>query len=105
MSALEHWLDLITAAIGSFIAAVAGVAMRHAHKVQRGERPPTWSRIWWDAPTVFVMGLAGGAIGEWLNHSYGMPELFGSVIAASLGYLGPSAVDRTLEWLERRGKS
>jgi hypothetical protein len=89
------------AAVGSFIAAIAGVAMRHAHKAQRGEKF-IWSRIWLDAPTVFVMGLTGSAAGQWLHGAYGMPELFGGVIAASLGYLGPSAVDRALEYLEKR---
>ena len=102
--ALTHWFGLIAAAVGSFIAAAIGVAMRHAHKVQRGEPGPGWSRIWLDAPTVFVMGIAGSGAGEWLHASYGMPELFGGVIAASLGYLGPSVVDRVLEWLETRKK-
>ena len=103
-SALTHWFDLIAAAIGSFIAALIGVAMRHAHKVQRGEPAPPWSRIWLDGPTVFVMGISGATAGEWLHSSYGMPELFGGVIAASLGYLGPSAVDQALAWLETRKK-
>lgn len=102
--ALSAWWELISAAIGSFIAAVAGVAMRHAHRVQRGEAF-AWSRIWLDAPTVFVMGIAGSAIGQWLHASYAMPELFGGVVAASLGYLGPSAVDRVAAWLESRKDS
>jgi hypothetical protein len=100
--ALFAWWELMVAAVGSFIAAIAGVAMRHAHKVQRGEKF-VWSRIWLDGPTVFVMGLTGSATGQWLHASYSMPELFGGVIAASLGYLGPSAVDRLLEYLEKRG--
>ena len=99
--AVNHWWELITAAFGSFIAAVFGVAMRHTHRVQRGEQV-VWSRIWLDAPTVFVMGIAGSATGQWLHASYGMPELFGGVVAASLGYLGPSVVDRLALWLERK---
>ncbi len=101
MNALEHWFELIMAAVGSFITAAVGVAMRHAHKVQRGE-PFSWSRIALDGPTVLFMGLVGGAIGQWLHQSYAMPELFGSVIAASGGYLGPSVVDRILDYLEKR---
>jgi uncharacterized membrane protein YeaQ/YmgE (transglycosylase-associated protein family) len=101
---ITHWFELMLGIIGSFIAAVIGVAMRHAHKVQRGEPAPTWSRVWLDAPTVFVMGITGGAAGQWLHSSYGMPELFGGVIAASLGYLGPTVVDRALVWLENRKK-
>ena len=91
------------AALGSFIAAFAGVAMRHAHKAQHGE-PFVWRRVLLDGPTVFVMGLTGAAVGQWLYTSYAMPELFGSVVAASLSYVGPSAVDRALEWFEKRGK-
>jgi hypothetical protein len=101
MEHFQHWAELILGAIGSFIAAIAGVAMRHAHKAQRGE-PFSWSRIWLDGPTVFVMGLCGGAVGEFLHTVYSMPELFGGVIAASLGYLGPSIVDRALEFVERK---
>jgi uncharacterized membrane protein YjjP (DUF1212 family) len=101
MDGFNHWLDLITAAVGSFITAAVGVAMRHAHKVQRGE-PFSWARIALDGPTVLFMGLLGGALGQYLTVSYAMPELFGSVIAASGGYLGPSIVDRILDWVERR---
>ena len=103
MDGFNHWLDLIAAAIGSFITASIGVAMRHAHKVQRGE-PFSWARIALDGPTVLFMGLVGGAGGEYLHSSYAMPELFGNVIAASGGYLGPSVVDRVLDWVERRAK-
>lgn len=101
MDHLQHWIELVLGVIGSFVAAVAGVAMRHAHKIQRGE-PFSWSRIWLDGPTVFVMGLAGGAFGQYLHQSYSMPELFGGVIAASLGYLGPSIVDRALEAIDKK---
>lgn len=101
MEQLWHWIELVLGIVGSFIAAIAGVAMRHAHKVQRGETF-SWSRIWLDGPTVFVMGLIGGAFGQWLHDAYSMPELFGGVIAASLGYLGPSIVDRVLDALEKR---
>lgn len=101
MDALEHWFELLVAAVGSFIAAGVGVAMRHAHKVQRGE-PFTWSRVMLDGPTVFFMGMIGGSFGQYLHETYAMPELFGSVLAASGGYLGPSIVDRVLDYLERR---
>jgi hypothetical protein len=101
MEPVTHWLDLLAAAFGSFLAAVMGVAMRHAHKVQRGE-PFVWSRVLLDGPTVFVMGIAGGTAGEYLHTSYAMPEMIGWVLASSLGYLGPSVVDRALEWLENR---
>lgn len=101
MNAIEHWFELLTAAVGTFITAAAGVAMRHTHKIQRGE-PFSWGRIWLEAPTVFVMGIVGSALGQWLTNAYSMPELFGGVIAACLGYLGPSVVDRALEYLEKR---
>ena len=102
MDAFTHWIDLILAAVGSFIAAIMGVAMRHAHKVQRGEPAPSWGRIALDGPTVFVMGIAGATAGQYLHTHYAMPELFGGVIAASLGYIGPTIVDRVLFWLENR---
>lgn len=103
MNALEHWFELIAAAVGSFITAGLGVAMRHAHKVQRGEQF-SWHRVMLDGPTVLVMGLAGSVAGDYLHQSYSMPELIGGVIAASLGYLGPSVVDRALDWLDRRSE-
>lgn len=96
-----HWFEIITSVVGAFIAAVAGVAMRYTHGVQRGE-PFAWSRVWLDGPTVFVMGMAGGGAGQWLHASYGMPELFGYVMASALGYIGPSAIDRVAAWLEQR---
>ena len=101
VDALSHWIDLIVAAVGSFIAAIMGVAMRHAHKVQRGE-PLVWSRVWLDAPTVFVMGIAGAGVGQYLHTHYAMPDLFGGIVSASLGYLGPSVIDRLLDWLDRQ---
>ena len=103
MDALQHWLDLIVSAVGAFVAAVMGVAMRHAHKAQRGE-PINWQRVKWDAPTVFVMGLAGATLGQYLQAKFGVPELAQGVIASSLGYLGPSAVDRALSYFERKGE-
>ena len=99
---ISQWWQLITAAFGSFFAAVVGVAMRHAHKVQRGEPAPSWSRIWLDAPTLFFAVIAGTAVGQWLHGAYGMPELFGNVVTVIIAYLGPSVVDRALEWLEKR---
>jgi len=48
------------------------------------------------------MGLVGGALGQYLHSAYAMPELFGSVIAASGGYLGPSVVDRLAEAIAKR---
>lgn len=102
MEPVTNWFALIASAFGSFVAAVMGVAMRHAHRIQRGEPAPPWSRIFLDAPTVFVMGITGAAAGEWLTHNYAMPEMFGGVIAAALGYLGPSVVDRIAAYLEGR---
>ena len=101
MNELHHWFELMLGAIGSFIAAMMGVAMRHAHAVQRGE-PFSWNRLFLDGPTIFVMGLAGGAVGQYLHTVYSMPEMFGGLISACLGYLGPSAVDRLLVFLEKK---
>lgn len=101
MNALEHWFELVAAAAGSFITAAIGVAMRHAHKAQQGE-PFKWNRVLLDGPTVLFMGLLGGASGQWLTQAYGMPELFGSVIAASGGYLGPSLVDQVRDAIKKR---
>lgn len=102
MNALEHWIDLIAAAAGSFISAAVGIAMRHAHEVQQGKPWPTWKRLALNTPTLLVMAVAGDTIGQWLHTAYGMPELSSSVLAANLGYLGPASIDRFAVWLEAR---
>lgn len=93
----HHWLEILGAALGSIIAAIGGVAMRYTHAAQRGESVD-WSRVWLDAPTIFVMGIAGYAA-----HVYfGVPEAVGYVAASLLGYLGPSAVQMLIEYAKKR---
>ena len=99
MEGFSHWLDVMAAAIGSFIAAVLGVVMRYTHAIQRGEAV-NWKRIWLDGPTIFVMGLAGYAAHVY----YGVPEVVGYVGSSLLGYLGPSAINRLVEFIEQRAK-
>lgn len=94
---LNNWLSVMAAAAGSLIAAFAGVAMRYSHAAQRGEKVD-WSRAWLDAPTVFVMGIAGYAA-----HVYwGVPEVVGYVCASLLGYLGPRAVTLAIDYLQKK---
>lgn len=100
MDSLSHWWELVTAALGSFIGAVGGVLLRRSHKYAQGDEH-AWSRVWLDAPTVFVMGLIGAGVGQWLTHSYAMPELFGHILSAVLGYLGPASIDRITAVVEK----
>lgn len=92
-----NWVNVLFAAFGSIVAAVAGVAMRYTHAAQRGEKVD-WSRIWLDGPTVFVMGISGYAA-----HVYwGFPEVVGYVCSSLLGYLGPKAVTMVLDYLQKK---
>lgn len=101
MEPVYSWWALMVSAIGSFIGAFGGVLLRRQHKAQQGDAQ-AWSRLWVDAPTVFVMGLAGAGVGQWLTSSYGMPELFGHILSAILGYLGPAAIDRIVDIAARK---
>ena len=101
MEPIVHWWDMIVGGFGSFIGALGGVLLRRQHKFQQGD-VNAWRYVWLEGPTLFVMGLIGYGVGQWLTKDYAMPEVFGHILSAILGYLGPAAIDQIVDLAKRR---
>ena len=101
MEPIVTWWEMVVGAFGSFMGALGGVLLRRQHKHQQGD-PSAWNHLWVEAPTLFVMGLIGHGIGVYLSNNYGMPELFGHILSAILGYLGPAAIDMIVAVARKR---
>jgi hypothetical protein len=102
----EYWDDIVAfiVSISAFIAAAAGIAMKHTHKIQQNEVVPVGWAILLYTPTIIVMGLAGGVAGDILASWYGTPHRLGDVLAACFGYLGPPLIDQIVIWARNRNE-
>lgn len=99
LGAFQHWLDVMIAAIGTFIAAAVGLAMKYSHKVQRGETVD-WNRIWFDAPMIIFSGWCGLAAHEY----FGVPETIGYIVSALMTYLGEKSITMLLDFIKGRAE-
>lgn len=102
MNSIDHFVEILMGLLGSFITAAIGVMMRHGHQAAQGI-PWSWNRIFLDAPTVLLMGITGGALGQYLEGHYGFPEVISWALAGNFGYIGPQLVDRVASYLEKKG--
>lgn len=95
--ALQHWLDVMIAAVGTFIAAGVGLMMKYAHKVQRGE-PVDWSRLWLDTPMIIFSGWCGLAAHDY----FGVPDAVAYITAGLVTYLGEKSITILIDILKGR---
>lgn len=97
LDALGHWLDVMIAALGTFIAAAVGLAMKYAHKAQRGEAVD-WSRIWLDGPMIIFSGWCGLAVHDY----FGVPDAVAYITAGLVTYLGEKSITIIVDILKGR---
>lgn len=103
MNSINHIFELFVGLLGSIVTAAIGVAMRHGHQAAQGI-PWSWNRVFLDAPTVLLMGITGGALGQYLESHYGFPEVVSWALAGNFGYIGPQLVDRALNHFDKEDK-
>jgi hypothetical protein len=97
LDAMSHWLDVMLAAVGTFIAAGVGLAMKYAHKVQRGEKVDL-SRLWLDGPMIIFSGWCGLAVHDY----FGVPDAVAYITAGLVTYLGEKSITIIVDILKGR---
>jgi hypothetical protein len=99
---MEKFLTLMADLVGPIFAALVGTLTRHTHLSSKYGLPMNWSRVALDTPSVLLMGIIGGAMGQYTHDHYSTPELFTWGLAAAFGYTGPTIVDTIMDVLHRK---
>lgn len=102
MDKFNGFLDTLASLIGPMFAALVGTLTRHTHIAAKYGIPVNWGRVALDAPSILLMGIIGGALGQYALEHYHTPELFTWGLAAAFGYTGPTIVDTIIEAAKKR---
>ena len=84
--------------LGPMLAALVGTLTRHTHLAAKYNQPVNWVRVILDTPSVLLMAIIGGALGQYGSSHYQTPELFTWGLAGAFGYVGPTIVDTLIDF-------